>query len=54
VVVFYGVFTVKAFAWNPQNPEKRVSAELVVDTGATYTTLPTSLAPSLLGASGLG
>jgi predicted aspartyl protease len=42
-----GVFTVKAFVWNPQNPEKRVSVELVVDSGATYTTLPTSLLTSL-------
>jgi len=42
-----GVFTVKAFVWNPQNPEKRVSVELVVDTGATYTTLPSSLLTSL-------
>lgn len=38
---------VKAFVWNPQNPEKRVSIELVVDTGATYTTLPASLLEKL-------
>jgi len=43
----WGVFTVKAFVWNPQNPEKRVSVELVVNSGATYTTLPTSLLASL-------
>ena len=42
-----GVFTVEAFVWDPQNPEKRVSVELVVDTGATYTTLPSSLLTSL-------
>jgi len=42
-----GVFTVKVFVWNPQNPEKKVSVELVVNSGATYTTLPTSLLASL-------
>ena len=45
--MFVGVFTVKAFVWNPQNPEKKVSVELVVNSGATYTTLPTSLLASL-------
>jgi len=38
---------VKAFVWNPQNSEKRVSIELGVDIGATYTTLPASLLEKL-------
>lgn len=42
-----GVFKVNAWVWNPSTPEKKVSLELLVDTGATYTVLPKSLLKSL-------
>jgi clan AA aspartic protease len=37
-----GTFTVKAVIWNPANPVNEVEVELIVDTGATYTVIPTS------------
>ena len=42
-----GTFTVQAIVWNPHNPEKRLILGLVVDTGATYTTLPASILEKL-------
>jgi len=42
-----GIFTVKAVIWNPSDFEKKLSVELIVDTGATYTTLPTSVLKEL-------
>jgi len=42
-----GVFKVNAWVWNPSAPEKKVSLELLVGTGATYTVLPKSLLKSL-------
>jgi len=42
-----GVFRVKAKVWNPRDRDKAVVVELLVDTGATYTVLPTSLLKSL-------
>jgi len=42
-----GVFRVKAKVWNPRDRDKAVVVELLVDTGATYTVLPTGLLKSL-------
>jgi predicted aspartyl protease len=42
-----GSFTVQAIVWNPHNPEKRLILGLIVDTGATYTTLPASMLEKL-------
>ncbi|MEM2127937.1 MAG: aspartyl protease family protein [Candidatus Bathyarchaeia archaeon] len=38
-----GVFSVKAVIWNPLNPSRKSELELLVDTGSTYTVLPTGL-----------
>ncbi len=38
-----GVFSVKAVVWNPWDRTKRAEVELLVDTGATYSVLPSSL-----------
>ena len=42
-----GVFKVKATVWNPAKPGNRTLLELLVDTGATYTVIPTSVLKSL-------
>jgi len=34
---------VKAIIWNPVNPVNKVEVELIVDTGATYTVISTSI-----------
>ncbi len=41
--VVMGVFSVKAVVWNPWDRTKRAEVELLVDTGATYSVLPSSL-----------
>lgn len=38
-----GVFKVKAKIWNPFNPQNKVEVNLIVDTGATYTVIPSKL-----------
>ncbi|ABP49683.1 conserved hypothetical protein [Pyrobaculum arsenaticum DSM 13514] len=40
-------FSVKARVWNIHNPLKAAEVELLVDTGATYTVLPSSLLEGL-------
>ena len=36
-------FTVKVTVWNPRKPEIKVNLELSVDSGATYTVIPSSI-----------
>ena len=38
-----GVFKVKAKIWNPFNPQNKVEVNLIVDTDATYTVIPSKL-----------
>ncbi|MBS7610495.1 retroviral-like aspartic protease family protein [Candidatus Bathyarchaeota archaeon] len=38
-----GVFETKAIIWNVEDLSKRVDVELLVDTGATYTVIPSKL-----------
>ncbi len=38
-----GTFTVRARVWNPADRDREAAVELLVDTGATYTVMPTSL-----------
>lgn len=38
-----GVFKVRARVWNPFDDSKEAAVDLVVDTGATYTVLPSDL-----------
>ena len=40
-------FSVKARVWNIHNPLRAAEVELLVDTGATYTVLPSSLLEGL-------
>jgi clan AA aspartic protease len=40
-------FTVKVTVWNPRKPEIKVNLELLVDSGATYTVIPSSILKSL-------
>lgn len=42
-----GVFSVKARVRNPFKPSPVIELELIVDTGATYTVLPTNLLEKL-------
>lgn len=42
-----GVFRVKARVWNPLDPSRSRSVELLVDTGATYTVIPRGVLESL-------
>ena len=42
-----GTFTVRARVWNPHNPGRVIEVELLVDTGATYTVLPSSVLKEL-------
>jgi predicted aspartyl protease len=35
------------FVWNPRKPEIKVNLELLVDSGATYTVIPSSILKSL-------
>ncbi len=42
-----GVFKVKGKVWNISTPSITQEVELIADTGATYTTLPTSLLSAL-------
>ena len=42
-----GTFSVKARVWNIHNPLRAAEVELLVDTGATYTVLPSSLLEGL-------
>ena len=42
-----GIFKVRAKVWNPDDPSKCVEVELLVDTGATYTLLPSDLLAKL-------
>ena len=42
-----GVFSVRARVWNPFKPDKALDVELIVDTGATYTVLPTDMLEGL-------
>jgi predicted aspartyl protease len=37
-----GTFKVEAEVWNPKRPKARERVELLVDTGATYTTMPST------------
>ncbi|MCS7364924.1 MAG: retroviral-like aspartic protease family protein [archaeon GB-1867-035] len=37
------VFKVKAKIWNPFNPQNKVEVNLIVDTDATYTVIPSKL-----------
>jgi predicted aspartyl protease len=40
-------FTVKVTVWNPRKPEIKVNLELLVDSGATYTVILSSILKSL-------
>ncbi len=42
-----GIFSVRARIWSPFNESKSIEVELVVDTGATYTVIPSRLLESL-------
>ena len=42
-----GVFKVKATIWNPLNRERKISVNLIVDTGSTYTVLPADILQQL-------
>ena len=42
-----GTFSVRATVWNVGVPEKRLSLELLVDTGATYTVIPSRVLEAL-------
>jgi len=42
-----GTFTLRARVWNPHNPGRVIEVELLVDTGATYTVLPSSVLKEL-------
>ena len=42
-----GVFTVKVTVWNPRKPEIKIDLELLVDSGATYTVIPSNVLKSL-------
>ena len=42
-----GVFKVRARVWNPFDDSKEAVVDLVVDTGATYTVLPSGLLKGL-------
>jgi len=42
-----GVFRVRARVWNPDDPSRCIEVELLVDTGATYTLLPSNLLEEL-------
>jgi len=40
MVIDMGTFSVRAKVWNPLRPSNVLNVEFVVDTGATYTVLP--------------
>jgi predicted aspartyl protease len=40
-------FTVKVTVWNPRKPEIKIDLELLVDSGATYTVIPSNVLKSL-------
>jgi predicted aspartyl protease len=42
-----GTFKVEAEVWNPKRPKARARVELLVDTGATYTTMPSTVLEAL-------
>jgi len=42
-----GVFKVKAIIWNPLNRDRKISVNLIVDTGSMYTVLPASILQQL-------
>lgn len=42
-----GIFKVKAKIWNPTKQEKTLEVELTVNTGSTYTVLPSKLLEKL-------
>ena len=42
-----GTFSVRATVWNARVPEKRLSLELLVGTGATYTVIPSRVLEAL-------
>ncbi len=42
-----GTFSVRVTVWNVRIPEKRLSLELLVDTGATYTVIPSRVLEAL-------
>ncbi len=42
-----GTFSVRATVWNVGVPEKRLSLELLVGTGATYTVIPSRVLEAL-------
>jgi predicted aspartyl protease len=42
-----GTFSVRVTVWNVRIPEKRLSLELLVDTGATYTIIPSRVLEAL-------
>ena len=42
-----GVFKVRAKVWNPDDPSRSIEVELLVDTGTTYTLLPSNLLEKL-------
>ncbi|MFH8093111.1 MAG: aspartyl protease family protein [Candidatus Aenigmatarchaeota archaeon] len=41
------MFKVRATVWNPQDVSKAAGIELLVDTGSTYTVLPTNMLSNL-------
>ncbi|ADM28782.1 conserved hypothetical protein [Ignisphaera aggregans DSM 17230] len=42
-----GTFSVRAKIWNPLKPSNILNIELIVDTGATYTVLPSKILEKL-------
>jgi len=42
-----GVFTARAYIWNIKKPENKLSLDLLVDAGATYTVISSEILESL-------
>jgi len=47
MVIYMGTFSVRAKIWNPLKPGNVLDIELIVDTGATYTELPSKILEKL-------
>jgi len=47
MVIDMGTFSVRAKIWNPLKPGNVLDIELIVDTGATYTVLPSKILEKL-------
>jgi len=47
MVIDMGIFSVRAKIWNPLKPSNVLDVELIVDTGATYTVLPSKILEKL-------